>query len=193
MMRMTFIGFLVLTVISTGNFLDFDNSFYYEESQEKPIIARVKKITDLLLRISPRYVWGGYSLEQPVTRGLDKGKIGLDCSGAEFYKWHKAGAPFVRTTSKKMWFGAWPGTNIEDKSAVWEMASFPDQIYFSFSKNKVVGHVGTVWYKLERFIVFTEASSSKRHYKETVMKIDDYRFKHMIGLKKLKLNFRAEK
>jgi hypothetical protein len=188
MMSNTILG--ICLGISLGIISAVSNLEPVEYDRSHSIVSRYAYYTELLIRMGTPYVWGGKDPDEVMTWGIDKGKKGVDCSGAEFYKWHKAGASFPRTTSRKMWLGVWPGQNIEKKDGALEYAHFPHQIYFTYKPSRPQGHVGVVMYPMEEAnkLVFAEASWGKKKYKETMMFTNKgYYFNHLAGIKVLDL------
>ena len=138
-----------------------------EDREVLALIERARYWADILVRKSPKYVWGGEGLE------------GGDCSGQAHWILKKAGAPFPRTTALKIWEGAWPGFNFTN----WDSTTFPDGIFFSWKKNG--DHMGLVNYKTDypETLDYIEASSGAGKFKETKFKKGSIYDKRFLGIR----------
>jgi len=144
---------------------------------EENILYRLNFYSELLVKLSVPYIWGGYW-----------GTLGGDCSGQTYWVCHMAGLPVHRTTAARMWLdkGLWPGERVFIKVNEQDIAKFPDLLFWSYKPRKF-GHVAfTVWNatdeKGRRTILFREASFSKMIFKETEMKEKDGRWINLVGV-----------
>jgi len=153
-------------------------------SAETSAETRIDFFVDLLVKLHPPYVWGGAW-----------GPLGNDCSGSMYWVFRKSGVPVPRTTALAMWNGAWPGTRTLAKDEARENTQFPDLIFFDYSIGRPRGHVGIIRWnvmsQMKRNIMFAEASSSAKRFKETLILQNDSRWKATHGVLKPKLRFGA--
>ena len=147
-------------------------------SYEENILYRLDFYSRLAVIVKTPYVWGG-----------SKDLKALDCSGYIYWICHKAGLPYKRTTSLRMWLdhGSWPGERVLVKFDARDRAQFPDLLFWTFSVKRPAGHTALVILNAEdkkgnRTILFREASSSKKIVKETEMKTGDYRWVRLEGI-----------
>jgi hypothetical protein len=145
---------------------------------EERILYRLNFYSELLVKYKVQYVWGGFW-----------GLLGIDCSGGIYWICHMAGLPVHRTTSLQMWLnhGSWPGERVLVKAGASDRAEFPNIGFFTFSPKRPKGHVMLVILNAtdkngNRKILFREASSSQKIFKETEMKTGDYRFVRFEGI-----------
>ena len=153
------------------------------KTAEERILCRLNFYSEMLAKLGPPYVWGGFW-----------GILGGDCSGQIYWICRRAGLPVTRTTSLKMWLnkGAWPGQRILAKAGAHDKAKFANLGFFDYSKKRPRGHVVFIVLNAEdkngkRMILFREASSSKKIFKETIMKQGDYRWVKLYGILSLDL------
>ena len=139
---------------------------------EDRILYRLNFYSELLVQRQAPYVWGGLW-----------GLLGGDCSGQIYWICKMAGLPVKRTTSFRMWLdkGSWPGERVLVKAGALERAQFPDLGFLTYSPKRPRGHVVMVILNAldkdgNQRILFREASSSKKIFKETAMKKGDYRW-----------------
>jgi len=153
------------------------------KTAEERILCRLNFYSEMLVKLGPPYVWGGFW-----------GILGGDCSGQIYWICRRAGLPVTRTTSLKMWLnkGAWPGERILAKAGAHEKAQFANLGFIDYSKDRPRGHVVFIVLNAEdkngkRIILFREASSSKKIFKETIMRKGDYRWVRLYGIISLDL------
>lgn len=140
------------------------------------ILKRLNYYADLFVFYAPPYVWGGYW-------GIVGGG---DCSGQMRALYVLSGVGYPRLTSRNMWNGGWPGLRYKASEGAREETEFPHLIFFDYSPKRPRGHVGIVRTNVKskkgRRIVFAEASSSAKIFKETLIKQGDYRWRHVHGI-----------
>lgn len=145
--------------------------YHQLSSCEEKILYRLNFYSELLVQRKVPYVWGG-----------SFGLLGGDCSGQIYWICKMAGLPVKRTDAFKMWLdrGSWPGEIVYAEAGAFERAQFPDIGFITFSPKRPKGHVILVVLNGlnedgKRQILFREASSSKKIYREYIMKKGDYR------------------
>lgn len=176
---------IALSVIGTTNTANKKVEVYqsplkcssYEKAEDR-ILCRLNYYSELLVKLAPKYIWGGFW-----------GLLGGDCSGQVYWICKMAGLPVNRTTSLRMWLdkGGWPGERILVVAGAHEKAQFATLGFFDYSKTRPRGHVVFVVFNTEdkngrRQILFREASYGKKIFKETIMKEGDYNWVHLHGI-----------
>jgi hypothetical protein len=163
--------YIVGTISPIGPGLSGDTDSFIVQAK-----ARIQFYTDMLVELAPPYVWGGFW-----------GLLGGDCSGQMRWIFKMAGIVYPRLTALSMWNGGWPGRRYKSSLATLSQAEFPNVIFFTYKPNRPAGHVGIVrkvWKTAKGAwrVLFAEASSSAKYFKETLIKEGDYRWKHTLGL-----------
>jgi hypothetical protein len=130
------------------------------------VIRRLDTWTGILEDKAPVYVRGGAN------------EFKADCSGSMYWIFKKAGLPFPRTTSIKMWLGAgWPGTVITDKNE----RKFPYLQWFSWKSPH--DHVSIVRYRDKKGTWYSHASWGKQKFIRAFMKDGSDPDRHVSGIK----------
>lgn len=168
MSKLTLISLVlsVLIISSVGNV-----------DQTPGILKRLNYYVDLFVKNAPPYIWGG-------AWGIIGGG---DCSGQMRALMVLSGCHYPRLTALAMWNGGWPGRRYKASFTTLSQAEFPYLIFFTYKPSRPAGHVGMVrkvWKTNHGNlrVLFAEASSSAKYFKETLIKQGDYRWKHTLGV-----------
>jgi len=158
-----------------------------EDIEVQKVIEIMSYWTSILEQRAPEYVWGA---SDPDVWTFDTKKQanrkGVDCSGSIFWICRKSGLPFPRVTAYKMYMGmGWPGYVVDN----WRDAAFPDLLFFTFTSDRLAGHVGIVksLNPIVPSLTFSEASSKANKFKRTVMTVKSYHDQHFQGIRVLDL------
>jgi hypothetical protein len=158
-----------------------------DETADDKEIKRVTELLDYwttfyLEKKNIPYVWGGSDPDKVIWDVKKKAwRSGFDCSGGMHNIFHsKAGIGVIRTTSQKMYLGAWPGYHVKN----WKDVQFPELIFFSFKKTRFAGHVviARKLNKSPRSVIFAESSEKADRFKETKMVPGDFHDEHFQGI-----------
>ncbi|MBI4962517.1 MAG: C40 family peptidase [Desulfomonile tiedjei] len=156
-----------------------------DDKQIQEILQRIDLWVGILESRGPEYVWGG---SDPDVLTYDEHKKawrkGLDCSGSLHFIAKHSGLGYVRTTSLKMFLGAWPGYNLND----WHEARFPDLIFFTLSADRPSGHVALIRIvEGDKGLWMSHASSGENKFMKVCLKKDSKMLHKMSGVRVLDL------